>query len=117
MIKLMMAIFKTLTNCLKTLNLIYNLLEKQLSTNEDVPVSASVAVPDECNVRDAASYDEEELLTIKEAMGILGVSRWKIFDMRKKGQFTKIERDGRKRLIKTEVDAARVWYSAPKGKV
>jgi predicted DNA-binding transcriptional regulator AlpA len=62
-------------------------------------------------------YEEKELVTIKEAMGILGVSRWKIFDMRKKGQFTKVERDGWKRLIKAEVEAARIWYSVPKGKV
>ncbi|WP_196939843.1 helix-turn-helix domain-containing protein [Sphingobacterium pedocola] len=113
----MMAILRTLTNCLKTLNLIYNLLESHLSQKEDVPASASIAVPDECNVWDATTYTEDELVTVKEAEAILKVSRWKIEDMCNKGELTIIRKGRSVRLIKAEVDAARVWYSAPKGKV
>lgn len=65
----------------------------------------------------SGSYTDEELVTVKVAQGKLGVSRWKIYDMRIKEQLTTVERDGQVRLIRAEVEAARLWYSVPKGKV
>lgn len=64
-----------------------------------------------------ASYEEEELMTVKEAMAELRVSRWKINDMREKGELRAVVRAGRVRLIKSEVEDARRWYSQMKGKV
>src|SRR5690606_34271406 len=63
------------------------------------------------------SYREDELMTVKEAMAELRISRWKIDDMRDKGQLTTIDRGSRVRLIKEEVQAAKIWYSVPKGKI
>jgi len=62
-------------------------------------------------------YREEELMTVKEAMDVLKIGRWKLHDMRRKGELTTILRNKRVRLIRAEVEAARLWYSVPKGKV
>ncbi|SFS98402.1 helix-turn-helix domain-containing protein [Sphingobacterium wenxiniae] len=62
-------------------------------------------------------YREEELMTVKEAMALLKVSRWKLTQMRKKAELSSISRDGRVRLIREEVEAARIWYSLRKGKI
>lgn len=63
------------------------------------------------------AFLERDLVTIKEAEGILGVSRWKITDLRDKGELTTLEKDGRVRLIRKEVEAVRSDYSVRKGKV
>lgn len=61
-------------------------------------------------------YDEEELMTIKEAIDHIPVSRTKLYEMRREGSLHTIERSSReKRLIRTEVEAARQW-SRNKGK-
>ncbi|TYR36342.1 helix-turn-helix domain-containing protein [Sphingobacterium phlebotomi] len=60
---------------------------------------------------------QEELITIKQAEGILGVSRWKIAKMREEGELTDYDRNGQIRLSRREVEAAKIWYSIPKGKV
>lgn len=60
---------------------------------------------------------EEDLITIKEAEGILGVKRGKIKKMRDEGKLTDFGKDGRIRLSRKEVEEARVWYSIPKGKI
>jgi|GEM_PF-1670451 len=67
-------------------------------------------------------YGEEEeseiaLMTIKEAVAQLNVSRYTIDAMRKRGDLTSIRRNGRVRLKRHEVLAARKWYSVQKGKV
>lgn len=126
MIKLLKALLSALLNCLKTLNLIYNLLQVHLpatqSGNRQVCNCASHEAPiadDDPSTltKQAASYTEDELVTVKEAEAILKVSRWKIEDMCNKGELTIIRKGRSVRLIKAEVDAARIWYSAPKGKV
>lgn len=65
----------------------------------------------------ATMLDEEELMTIKEAVAQLNVSRYTIDAMRKRGDLTSIRRNGRVRLKRHEVLAARKWYSVQKGKV
>lgn len=61
-------------------------------------------------------YEEEDLMTIKEAMAYIPASRTKIYEMRKEGALDTIERNSReKRLIRTQVEAARLW-SRDKGK-
>ena len=63
-------------------------------------------------------YLDEELVTIKVAMGILKVSRWKIYDFVDKEELTKIEKgNGGVRFILKEVEALRYSYSVKKGKV
>lgn len=65
------------------------------------------------------AYKEEELVTISYAMVELKVSRWKIDKMREEKQLRTI-RQGEKRpvrLIKSEVEAAKLWYSMKKGKI
>lgn len=63
------------------------------------------------------TYSEEEVITFQEAEDILGVKRWKIYQMRKKGELTDLENDGQKRLLRSEVLAKRDSYSVRKGKV
>lgn len=63
------------------------------------------------------SYTESELMTVDEACRELLISRWKLTDMRNKGQLTTIERGRSVRLIRAEVEAAKLWYSIPKGKI
>lgn len=61
-------------------------------------------------------YSEAELMTIKEAMAYIPVSRSKLYQMRKEGVLVTIERNSRqKRLLRSQVEAARVW-SRNKGK-
>lgn len=61
-------------------------------------------------------YDEDELMTIKEAMAYIPVSRSKLYEMRKEGMLDTIERSSRqKRLLRAQVEAARLW-SRNKGK-
>ena len=62
-------------------------------------------------------YREDELYTVKEACHILKVSRWKIGDMGQKGELTCLKRKGHVRLLRTEVEKAKLWYSIPKGKI
>ena len=62
-------------------------------------------------------YREEELCTVKEACHILKVSRWKIWDMGQKGKLTCLKRKGHVRLVRDEVEKAKLWYSIPKGKI
>lgn len=61
-------------------------------------------------------YPEDDLMTIKEAMAFIPVSRTKLYEMRKAGALRTVERNCRqKRLLRTQVEAARVW-SRNKGK-
>lgn len=66
-----------------------------------------------------AVYREEDLVTISYAMVELRVSRWKIDKMRDEKQLTTIKQGGKRsvRLIKAEVEAAKLWYSMRKGKI
>lgn len=63
------------------------------------------------------SPGEEELITIKEAVALLNVTRFTVDAMRARGELTSISRNGRVRLNRKEVMAARSWYSVKKGKV
>ncbi len=63
------------------------------------------------------SYSEQELVTVKEAMYYLKVSRCTIGRLRKEGELSSVYRGRRVRLIRTEVEKAYRWYSVPKGKV
>lgn len=65
----------------------------------------------------SSSVDEEELITIKEAIALLNVTRFTVDAMRARGELTSISRNGHVRLIRKEVMAARSWYSAKKGKI
>ncbi|GEM_PF-5746123 len=61
-------------------------------------------------------YEENELMTLKEAMAFIPMSRTKLYEWRKEEKLHTIERSSRnKRLIRSEVEAARTW-SRDKGK-
>ncbi|SEN82260.1 DNA binding domain-containing protein, excisionase family [bacterium A37T11] len=62
-------------------------------------------------------YTEQELMTVKEAVYHLKVSRFTISRLREKGELTSVYRNRQVRLIRTEVEKAYRWYSVPKGKV
>lgn len=75
-------------------------------------------LPDNMESMETADGDAEaELMTIKEAAAQLNVSRYTVDAMRKRGDLTSIRRNGRVRLMRNEVLAARKWYSVLKGKV
>ncbi len=66
---------------------------------------------------DPKAYSEAELMTLKEAEYELKASRWKIKRMREEGALTELKRKDGIRLIRSEVEAAKKWYSIPKGKI
>lgn len=66
---------------------------------------------------DPEAYRPDELVTIKEAAHMLHISRWKVDDMRSRAELTSLEKNGRIRLIRQEIEAAIKWYSVPKGKI
>jgi len=96
---------------------IYELLDKRLPLLSVLCPTALSPEERKEVVRPIESYTENELVTIKEAAHLLGVSRWKVDNMRKKKQLTTLDRGGQIRLIRKEVDDAKIWYSIPKGKV
>lgn len=70
--------------------------------------------PDESDAESTAmakdQYEEEELMTIKEAVDDIPVSRSKLFEWRREGRLQTIERNSRsKRLIRSEVKAMQKW--------
>lgn len=76
-------------------------------------LSPTVATPEAPSVE---MLEEHHLMTIKEAMAFIPVSRTKLYEMRKEGMLDTIERNSRqKRLLRTQVEAARTW-SRNKGK-
>lgn len=81
-------------------------------------VSAGEPLPGgpEADEASADRLEEHHLMTIKEAMAFIPVSRTKLYEMRKEGMLDTIERNSRqKRLLRTQVEAARTW-SRNKGK-
>ena len=61
-------------------------------------------------------YPDDDLMTFKEAMAYIPVSRTKLYNMRKEGVLETVERNSRqKRLLRMQVEAAREW-SKNKGK-
>ncbi len=92
-------------------------LAEILRTSHRLDVGERTEGPRKAETSSPTVYDESDLVTIKEAMGILNASRWKVDDMRRTGELRTIERNCRsKRLIRGEVEAARKW-SVDKGKV
>lgn len=79
--------------------------------------SRTVTLPRDTRENIEVEDAEAELITIKEAAAQLHVSRNTVDAMRKRGDLTSIRRNGRVRLHKQEVMAARTWYSVQKGKV
>lgn len=59
----------------------------------------------------------EGLMTVREAYLELNVSRSTIDNLRKQGLLKSIYQGGHVRLIRSEVLAAKRWYSQPKGKL
>lgn len=111
--------YQLVTSVLRIEKMISAVVEKQ---SED---SLIVLRMEDANLQSEEKHDhgekvmylEEELMTVKEAMALLKVSRWKLTQMRKKAELSSISRDGRVRLIREEVEAARIWYSLRKGKI
>lgn len=63
------------------------------------------------------AYTEEELMTIDMGKAEMKVCRSTIYNLIKNGKLTKLDKDGKARLIKAEVMAAKIWYSKAKGKL
>lgn len=65
----------------------------------------------------AAAVDLEDLMTIREAYIELNVSRGTVDRLRQEGSLTSLYFNGGVRLLRSEVLAAKKWYSGMKGKV
>ncbi|MEN5435271.1 hypothetical protein ABE545_16675 [Sphingobacterium faecium] len=63
------------------------------------------------------SYSEEELMTIREAYLELKISRNTLDGLRRQKKLTSVFNKRNVRLIRTEVEAAKRWYSLVKGKL
>lgn len=61
--------------------------------------------------------DEKHLMTVKEAMHHLNASRNTVDTLRREGKLTTYKRGKSVRLLRAEVEAARSWWSIPKGKI
>lgn len=88
--------------------------EKQLAEATDLPPQDQQASTDQPPSLNTAlfkkHYEEDELMTIKEAMDFIPISRSKLFDWRMEGKLHTIERNCRsKRLVRAEVEALRIW--------
>lgn len=100
------------------LNDIYEILNKRLPELPMIsPVPPISPKAGKEPIKPIDAYSETELVTIKEAAHILGVSRWKIGKMRDEDELTTLDKNGQVRLIRQEVEDAKVWYSIPKGKI
>lgn len=95
--------------------LVEKIYEEIFSQNNSTAALELPLEKSECSSKE--SYTEDELITVKEACMELNISRWKLTDMRNKKQLTSVVKDGRVRLIRAEVEAAKLWYSLPKGKI
>lgn len=123
MIKFVLKLLDKAEQCLVVLNKIYQLLlvltEKSSIQALSIPARGARedAALSENPIKGGKAYTEQELLTVKEAMSELHISRWKLSEMRNSQQLSTIYR-GKKgvRLVKEEVEAAKLWYSIPKGK-
>lgn len=65
----------------------------------------------------AAAVDLEDLMTVREAYIELNVSRGTVDRLRQEGSLTSLYFNGGVRLLRSEVLAAKKWYSGMKGKV
>lgn len=65
----------------------------------------------------AAAVDLDDLMTVREAYIELNVSRGTVDRLRQEGSLTSLYFNGGVRLLRSEVLAAKKWYSGMKGKV
>ena len=104
---------------------IHILLEQRLMCNyfnKCNPVHPDLVAPDPTERKpgfldDAPMPVEEELLTIREAIIRLNISRSTLDKLRNEGRLTTLKQNRSVRLLKSEVEEARGWYSLRKGKV
>lgn len=104
----------------KTVQHIANLMETLVSQQcQHRERCRMVSLPDyDAPPKHAAEESADSgLMTIKEAIAVLKVSRYTVDAMRRRGQLTTIRQHNRIRLLRQEVDEARRWYSVAKGKV
>lgn len=66
---------------------------------------------------DPTGVQPDELMTIREAYLELNVSRTTINKLRKQGDLTSYYHNNNVRLLRSEVMAAKHWYSSMKGKL
>ncbi|SKC10861.1 hypothetical protein SAMN05660841_04286 [Sphingobacterium nematocida] len=120
MIRLLSTLVRLAGDILSCLNHILQLLQESGLPDSGGKVKAHTEnntehLPEKPDVN---AYTEEELCTVGEACLAMNVSRSHIDRMRNRGEFTKLEnKNGRVRLVKAEVEAAKIWYSKRKGKL
>lgn len=101
---------------------LYNFLKTALSCrytcgqrNHIMPIEEHKVV-DKRN--ELEQYTEDELMTIDMARVEMKVSRGTVYNLIRDGKLKKLTKNSRNvRLIKAEVMAAKIWYSATKGKI
>lgn len=128
MFKQIVILIDRLEQCVSVLQKLYRILlklseltersvERYFADHSTTSTPVTALYRQAVNGEQVPCYDEDELMTVKEAMAELNVSRWKISEMRTNGELTDIARAGRVRLIRAEVMAAKLWYSRMKGKI
>lgn len=122
MIRLLSILVRLAGDILSNLNHIVQLLQEsslQRSLSEPNPLCEKNENFDSEPEEAVVAYTEEELVTISYAMVELRFSRWKIDKMRDSKELTTVYKDGNRnvRLIKAEVEAAKIWYARRKGRI
>ncbi|MDR2273517.1 MAG: helix-turn-helix domain-containing protein [Sphingobacterium sp.] len=95
----------------QTLLAMLQLLQERKMTEQAVPEATDTAVPPALK-----TYSDEELMTVKEAYLELKISRNTLDQLRREQKLTSVFKKRNVRLIRTEVEAAKKWYSLIKGK-
>lgn len=119
MIRLLSILVRLAGDILSNLNYIVQLLQEFKPLNFDRPMGLCLKEkkehPPEKADRDA--YTDDELCTVGEACLMMKVSRSTIDRLRDAGKLSSLEKKGRVRLVKAEIEEAKIWYSVRKGKL
>lgn len=120
MIRLLSILVRLAGDILSSLNHIVQLLQELAALHGDTAAEPQLkkSTDDPSEKQDVKAYTEDELCTVGEACLAMNVSRSHIDRMRNREEFTRLaNKNGRVRLVKAEVEAAKIWYSKRKGKL
>lgn len=119
MIRLLSILVRLAGDILACLNHIAQLLQEFAARNGDTAPKPhrDKRTNDPSEKQDVNAYTEGELCTVGEACLAMKVSRSTIDRLRGEGKLSSLEKNGRIRLIKAEIEAATTWYSIRKGKL
>lgn len=119
MIRLLSTLVRLGGDILRTLTHILQLLQElgppNCQANQQLHLKNDIDLHPQKPDRDA--YTDDELCTVKEACVAMNVSRSTIDRLRDNKELSSPEKNGRVRLVKAEIEEAKIWYSRRKGKL